>query len=254
LRATMIELLYGRHPVREALLTGRRVFHRLLLAQDLRERGVVAEIIALARGRGVPLQRVSRKELDRLGVNHQGVAAEVSPYPYVDWREMLSLAQERGEQPLLLLLDLLQDPQNVGTLLRTAEAVGVHGVILQERRAVGITPAVVSSSAGAVEHLLVARVTNLVRTMEALKEAGLWLVGLENLPEAQPYDEVDLDMELGLVVGSEGRGMRRLVRETCDLLLRIPTRGRLNSLNVSVAGSIALYAAWRQRRPASSDT
>jgi len=243
----MLELLYGRHPVRESLLAGRRIFHRLLLAQGLEERGIVAGIAALAREAGIALQRVPREELDRLGVNHQGLAAQVSPYPYVDWTEMLSLAQERGEPPLLLLLDLLQDPQNVGTLLRTAEAVGVHGLILQARRAVGITPAVVSSSAGAVEHLLVARVTNLVRTMKALQEAGLWLVGLEDLPEAQPYDRLDLDMPLGVVVGSEGRGMRRLVRETCDLLLRLPMRGRINSLNVSVAGSIALYAAWRQR-------
>ena len=244
----MAELLYGRHPVRESLLAGRRTFHRLLLAQGIEERGIIAEIAALARKAGVAMQRVLREELDRLGVSHQGLAAEVSPYPYADWPEMLNLAEERGEQPLLLLLDLLQDPQNVGTLLRTAEAVGVHGVILQERRAVGITPAVVSSSAGAVEHLLVARVTNLVRTMKALQEAGLWLAGLEDLPEAQPYDQVALDMPLGLVVGSEGKGMRRLVRETCDLLLRLPMRGRVNSLNAAVAGSIALYAAWRQRQ------
>ncbi|MEA3344677.1 MAG: 23S rRNA (guanosine(2251)-2'-O)-methyltransferase RlmB [Chloroflexota bacterium] len=242
----MAELLYGRHPVRESLLAGRRAFHRLLLVQGVEEQGIVSEIEDLARRAGVTLQRVPRGELDHLG-NHQGLAAEVSPYPYADWRDMLEAAEERDELPLLLLLDLLQDPQNVGTLLRTAEAVGVHGVILQERRQVGITPAVVSSSAGGVEHLLVARVTNLVRTMKALKEAGLWLVGLEDLPEARPYDEVDLDMPLGLVVGSEGRGMRRLVRETCDFLLRLPMRGRINSLNASVAGSIALYAAWRQR-------
>jgi len=254
----MIELLYGRHPVREALVAGKRTFYRLLLAQGLEKRGGVAEITALAQERGIALQRVPRGELDRLKVNHQGLAAEVSPYPYGDWREMLSLAREQDELPLLLLLDLLQDPQNVGTLLRTAEAVGVHGVILQERRAVGITPAVVSASAGAVEHLLVARVTNLVRTMRALQQEGLWLAGLENIPEARAYDRVDLNMPLGLVVGSEGRGMRRLVRETCDLLLRLPMRGRINSLNASVAGSIVLYAAWRQRlseaRPSRSGT
>jgi len=243
----MPELLYGRHPVRESLLAGRRTFHRLLLARGLKERGIVAEIVALARKAGIAVQRVPREELDQVEGSHQGLAAEVSRYSYVNWRHMLSLAAERDEPPLLLLLDLLQDPQNVGTLLRTAEAVGVHGVILQERRAVGITPAVVSSSAGAVEHLLVAQVTNLVRTMKALQEAGLWLVGLEDLPEAPPYDQVDMDMPLGLVVGSEGRGMRRLVRETCDLLLRLPMRGRISSLNASVAGSIVLYAGWRRR-------
>jgi 23S rRNA (guanosine2251-2'-O)-methyltransferase len=191
---------------------------------------------------------VSRDELDRLRVNHQGVAADVGDYPYVEWRRILARAETRHEPPLVLLLDLLQDPQNVGTLLRTAEAVGVHGVILQKRRAVGITPAVVSASSGAVEHLLVAQVTNLVRTMKALQEAGLWLVGLEDLPEAGRYDQADLDMPLGLVVGGEGGGMRRLVRETCDLVLRLPMRGRVNSLNAAVAGSIALYQCWQQRR------
>jgi 23S rRNA (guanosine2251-2'-O)-methyltransferase len=125
--------------------------------------------------------------------------------------------------------------------------VGVHGVILQERRAVGITPAVVNSSAGAVEHLLVARVTNLVRTMKALQEEGLWLAGLEDRTEAQLYDQLDVGIPLGLVVGSEGKGMRRLVRETCDLLLRLPMRGRVNSLNASVAGSVVVYTAWRRR-------
>ena len=177
----MIELLYGPHPVRESLLAGQRIFHRLLLAQGLQERGIVAEILALASEVGTAVQRVPRQELDRLGVSHQGLAAEVSPYPYADWPEMLGTAEERREPPLLLLLDLLQDPQNVGTLLRTAEAVAVHGVILQERRAVGITPAVVNSSAGGVEHLLVARVTNLARTMKALQRASLWLAGVENL-------------------------------------------------------------------------
>jgi 23S rRNA (guanosine2251-2'-O)-methyltransferase len=243
----MPERLYGRQPVRESLLAERRIFHRLLLARGLEERGILAEVVALARRAGIAVKRVPREELDQLRGSHQGLAADVSPYPYVDWSQMLSLAKERSELPLILLLDLLQDPQNVGTLLRTAGAVGVHGVILQERRAVGITPAVVNSSAGAVEHLLVARVTNLVRTMKALQEAGLWLAGLEDRPEAQPYDQVDVDMPLGLVVGSEGRGMRRLVRETCDLLLRLPVRGRINSLNASVAGSVALYTAWRRR-------
>jgi 23S rRNA (guanosine2251-2'-O)-methyltransferase len=219
----------------------------LLLAQGLEERGIPAEAIALALRAGAVVKRVPREELDRLKGNHQGLAAEVSPYPYADWPQMMTLSRERREQPLILLLDLIQDPQNVGTLLRTAEAAGVHGVIIQERRSVGITPAVVNSSAGAVEHLLVDRVTNLVRTMKALQAAGLWLAGLENRPEAQLLDQVTMDMPLGLVVGSEARGLRRLVRDTCDLLLRIPMRGRIDSLNASVAGSIALYVVWRSR-------
>jgi 23S rRNA (guanosine2251-2'-O)-methyltransferase len=249
----MPELIYGRHPVRESLLAGRRTFHRLLLARGVEERGLIASILALAHKSGIAVKRVPQEELDKLAGSHQGLAAEVSPYRYVDWQHMLRLARERGEPPLILLLDLVQDPQNVGTLLRTAEAVGVHGVVLQKRRGVSITPAVVSSSAGAVEHLLVAQVTNLVRTMKALQGAGLWMAGLEDVPEAQPYDQVDMDMSLGLVVGSEGRGMRRLVRETCDLLLCLPMRGQINTLNASVAGSIALYAAWRRRCVPSQD-
>jgi 23S rRNA (guanosine2251-2'-O)-methyltransferase len=243
----MFELIYGRHPVHESLLAERRTCHRLLLAQGSEMRGILADIVTLAHKGGVAVKHLPRQELDKLSDSHQGVAAEVSAYPYVDWPNMLSLAKERSELPLILLLDLLQDPQNVGTLLRTAEAMGAHGVILQERRAVGITPAVAAASAGAVEHLLVAQVTNLVRTMKALQKAGLWLVGLEDSVEARPYDRMDMNMPLGLVVGSEGRGMRRLVRESCDLLLCLPMRGRINSLNASVAGSIALYAAWRNR-------
>jgi 23S rRNA (guanosine2251-2'-O)-methyltransferase len=146
-----------------------------------------------------------------------------------------------------LALDSLQDPQNVGSLLRTAEAVGVHGVIVPERRAVGVTPAVSRASAGAVEHLLVAQVTNLARVLEELKGRGVWVVGVEDVPAAQDYRDVDLDMPLVLVVGGEGPGMRRLVMGTCDLLLRIPMRGHVGSLNVSVAGSIVLYQAWSGR-------
>ena len=244
----MRELLYGRNAVRECLRAGRRTVYKVLLAEGVKESGTVADILNTARGRGIVPQRVERRQLDGLGdVNHQGVAAEVEPYPYSDPEEMLKVAKERGESPLLLLLDCLQDPQNLGTLLRTAEAVGVHGVIIPKRRAVAVTPAVVNASAGAVEHLLVARVTNVVQAMDRLKTAGVWVVGLEDVPEAQLYHRADLNMPLALVVGSEGGGMRRLVRERCDFLIRLPMRGRIGSLNASVAGSIALYEIWRQR-------
>jgi 23S rRNA (guanosine2251-2'-O)-methyltransferase len=147
-----------------------------------------------------------------------------------------------------LILDSLQDPQNLGTLLRTAEVVGAHGVIIPRHRAAEITPAVCNASAGAVEHLLVAQVTNLVRTMEELKEGGVWIVAVENLPEAKDYRSVDLNMPLALVVGSEGHGLSRLVRERCDLWIKLPMRGKIHSLNAAVAGSIALYEAWQQRK------
>ena len=244
----MREILYGRNSVREALRAGRRKIYKLVLAQGTKETGIVAEIATLANKGGVLIQRVDRRQLDRLGdFKHQGVAAEAVPYPYVELEEILAEADQRQEMPLLLILDCLQDPQNFGALLRTAEIAGVHGVVIPKRRAVGITPAVVNSSAGATEHLLVARVTNLVRTMEELKSKGLWIVGLEDVPQAQPYHQSDLKMSLALVVGSEGRGMGRLVRENCDILIRLPMRGEISSLNVAVAGSIALYEVWRQR-------
>jgi 23S rRNA (guanosine2251-2'-O)-methyltransferase len=238
--------------VRECLRAGRRTVYKVLLAEGIKESDIVADILDTTRGRGVVPQRVERRQLDGLGdVNHQGVAAEVGAYPYSDVEAMLRVTKERGEQPLLLLLDCLQDPQNFGALLRTAEAVGVHGVIIPRRRAAAVTPAVVNASAGAVEHLLVARVTNLVRAMDSLKATDVWVVGLEDVPEAQLYHQADLNVPLALVVGSEGEGMRRLVRERCDFLIRLPMRGRIGSLNASVAGSIALYEIWRQRGEAS---
>ena len=243
----MAERLYGRQAVREALRAGRRRPYRLLLAEGVRKTDIIAEIVALAEKAGCAVERVERRELDRLGVKHQGVALEASPYPYVDLADILALAEERGEPPLLLVLDHLEDPRNVGALLRTAEAAGVHGAVLPKRRSAAITPAASDASAGAVEHLLVARVTNLARTLTELKRVGLWVAGLESLPEAQPYDTVDLSGPLVLVVGSEGRGLSRLIRERCDWLLKLPMLGRVGSLNAAVAGSIVLYWAVRCR-------
>lgn len=242
------EILYGRNVVYEALRAGRRRFDSLLIAEGIQESGIVARILALAAERRIAVQRVNRRQLDQLGpVNHQGVAAQVGTYPYVELDALLGQARQHNELPFLLLLDSIQDPQNLGTLLRTAEVVAVHGVVIPRHRAAQITPAVSQASAGAVEYLLIAQVTNLVRTIEELKKEGIWIVGLENLPEAQEYCEADLGMPLALVVGSEGRGLSRLVRERCDFWVKLPMRGKINSLNAAVAGSIALYEAWRQR-------
>ncbi len=247
----MREILYGRNAVREALLAGRREIYKLILAQGMKEMGIVADVATLANKSGVAIQWVKRRQLGKIGdFNHQGVAAEAAPYPYIELEGILAQAEQRQETPLLLMLDCLQDPQNFGALLRTAEIVGVHGIVIPKRRAVGITPAVVNSSAGATEHLLVARVTNLVRTMEELKTKGLWIVGLENVPNAQLHYQSDLKMPLALVVGSEGKGMGRLVRANCDMLIKLPMRGRIGSLNAAVAGSIILYEVWRQQRQA----
>ena len=246
----MLEILYSRNAVHEMLRAGRRRCQAIWVAEGAHESDTLAKILALATQRGIPVKRVERRRLDDLGTeNHQGVAAQVEAYPYAEPEAMLRLAQQRSEKPLLLLLDCLQDPQNLGTLLRTADVVGVHGVIIPRHRAASITPAVSNASAGAVEHILVAQVTNLVRAMEGFKAKGLWIVGLEHLPEAQDYRSADLNMPLCLVVGSEGHGLGRLVRERCDLWIRLPMRGHVGSLNASVAGSIALYEAWQQRQP-----
>ena len=219
---------------------------KLLLAEGARSRGTLAEIVALAEAKEVPLQWVERRELDNVHPHHQGVVAQVGEYRYAAVQDILALAREQREKPFLLILDCLQDVHNFGSLLRTVEVVGAHGVIIPQRRAVGVTAAVRKASAGAVEHLLVARVVNLARTIEGLKGAGLWIIGLDTAGP-QIYDEVDMDIPLALVVGSEGRGLRRLVRETCDLLVKLPMRGQVSSLNAAVAGSIVLYEVWRQR-------
>jgi len=244
-----METLYGRNAVREALRAARRRFRRVIVAEGIRRSDTVVDILRLAGERGIPVHSVERRRLDELGdVNHQGVAADVDTYPYAALDAMLEQARRRDESPFVLLLDCLQDPQNLGTLLRTAEAVAVHGVLIPDRRAAQITPAVSNASAGAVEHLLVGQVTNLVRAMEELKTHGIWVVGLEQAAQASDYRATDLNMPLALVIGSEGQGLRRLVRERCDLLIALPMRGSINSLNASVAGSIALYEAWQQRR------
>jgi 23S rRNA (guanosine2251-2'-O)-methyltransferase len=244
----MREILFGRRAVRECLRAGRRQAYRLLIAEGVRESDVLGEIVGLAERAPVPLQRVPRASLDQIanGGNPQGVALETARYPYADLDEILALAGSRGEPPFILLLDLLQDPQNVGTLLRTAAAVGVHGAVLQERRSAEITPAVANASAGAVEHLRIAQETNLARTMESLKTKGVWLMGLE-AKGAERIDRAKLTGPLGLVVGSEGEGLRRLVREKCDFLVRLPMRGQIESLNAATAGSIALYYVWAAR-------
>jgi 23S rRNA (guanosine2251-2'-O)-methyltransferase len=245
----MIETLYGRNPVYECLRAGRRAVRTVILAQGTHERGTLADIVGLAGERGIRVRRTERQQLDSLAksAHHQGVVAEVSEYPYASVDDMLVLAIERGEPPWLLLLDCLQDPQNLGTLLRTAEIVGVHGIVLPDRCAAAVTPAVVSASSGASEHLMIAQVTNLVRTIQGLKDRDVWVYGLEDVPEASPLWQTDLGGALALVVGSEGEGMRRLVRESCDVLVRLPARGQIHSLNAAVAGSIALYEGARQR-------
>lgn len=245
----MSELIYGRWAVLKSLRAGRRTATQLILAEGIEERGIVTDVIAQAEARGLPVKRLPRRMLDDLaeGANHQGAVLRTSAYPYVELEMLTEAARQRDEKPFILILDLLQDPQNVGTLLRAANSVGAHGVVIQDRRGVAITPAAVNASSGAVEHLNVVQVSNLVNAMKKLKELGVWMAGLTVGPNVLPIDRADLNIPIGLVLGSEGEGMRRLVRDTCDLLITLPMRGHVQSLNVATAGAVALYTAWQAR-------
>ncbi len=242
----MADYIWGRYPVLEALRSRRRV-HRLMVAQGPRDPGLT-QVLDAARRVGVPVETVSRRHLDDLSknANHQGVMAVAAPRTYSDLDEILDSVAERGEEPFLVVLDMIQDVQNLGSLIRTAEAVGAHGIVIPEHRAAGLTPAVDKTSAGAVEFLPVARVTNITRTLDDLKKRGIWCIGLDGDAKTT-YDQANLKGPIALVVGNEGKGISRLAREHCDLLIKLPMRGHVRSLNAAVAGSVALYEIWRQR-------
>jgi 23S rRNA (guanosine2251-2'-O)-methyltransferase len=243
----MRETITGRNPVYESLRAKRREGLRLLVAEGAQERGRLTEILELCSLRKIPVERVGRARLDKLSDSHQGVALEVSGYPYVGLEDILENASARGEDLFVLILDTLQNPQNLGTLIRTAEAVGVHGIVIPTHRAAEITPAVVSASAGATEHMLVVQ-ANLAQAIERFKQADAWVVGLDEGRESKEPSEVRLEGALVVVVGSEGEGLRPLVKSACDFLLRLPMQGQIQSLNASVAGSVALYLAYLARQ------
>jgi 23S rRNA (guanosine2251-2'-O)-methyltransferase len=243
----MKELIYSRNAVYEALRAKRREVFKIQIAEGAQEKGRLADSLNMAKERGIPVEKVQRGRLDKIHQNHQGIVAEVSRYSYSDVVELLELANQKNESPFVLLLDSLNDPQNFGTLLRTAEAIGVHGAVIPLAHTVEVTPAVVNASSGASEHLLIAR-ANLAQAIEALKEAEVWIVGLDQAGAELEANSRHLKGPLGLVVGSEGEGIRPLVRSKCDIVLKLPMRGRIESLNAAVAGSVALYLAFLARR------
>lgn len=245
----MKEFIYGRNPVYEALRAKRRQFYQLLVSEGAQDKGRLAEIITMAQAQNVQVFRAPRKRMDKIAENNQGVALEVSGYPYHNVMDILDRAEKRGEPPFVLLLDTLQDPQNFGTLLRTAESVGVHGVVIPLARTAEVTASVVNASSGASEHLLIAQ-ANLAQAIGALKDAGAWIIGLEGSDQAKNPGAIRLDGAIGIVVGSEGSGMRPLVRKSCDLLMKLPMQGEIESLNAAVAGSVALYLAYLARNKA----
>ncbi len=247
-----LEFLYGRRPVLECLRAHRRPLQRVLLSEGLRRDDLIEKIENEAIHRHIPFQVVSRSFFDvRLnGLHHQGVAVEAGPYPYLDPRAFGAQVERRGASVFLLFLDHLQDPQNLGAILRSAEGAGVDAVVIPERRAVGVTPAVVRASAGASEHLAVVRVANLVHAMRCAKEFGVRLSGLVLDSTSPRYDEADLSGPVGLVIGNENEGLSRLAAETCDFRIRIPMAGKIESLNAGAAAAVALYEVRRQRAAA----
>ncbi len=242
----MKEWLTGRNPVYESLRARRRHFFTLLVQQDLRIEGRLKDIVEYARGYNLPVRMANKQQLGQIDYHHQGVALEASEYPYVALEDLIIHSQEQGEPPFFLLLDLIQDPQNLGSLLRTAELMQVHGVIMPSSKAAQVTPAVVNASSGATEHLLIVQY-NLVQAIQRLKELDLWVYGLEAYQQSRTPDQLNLKGGVALVVGNEGEGLRKLVRKNCHEIMRLPQYGQIDSLNAAVAGSIALYLA-RQAR------
>ena len=243
------DLIFGRNAVMELLKSGRSV-NKILIAEGGRD-GSIQKIFSLAKTAGVVVEFVNREKLDRFcGGRHQGVAAFAAAANYSTVEEILEFAENRNESPFLILLDELEDPQNFGAILRTAEAVGVHGVIIPKRRSVRLNATVFKASAGAAEYVKVAQVTNVAQTLKNFRELGLKIVGSDMSAQIN-FRQANLTGGIVLIIGSEGRGMRRLTRENCDVLIKIPMIGKINSLNASAAGAVLLYEIFSQRRDSS---
>ncbi len=243
----MTDVIAGRQPVLEALRSGRPV-NRLLLAREAGRHSVIAEILHLAQASRIPVDFVPRLVLDQAAadVSHQGVVAYVASKSYVSLDDLLALSKDKREKPLYCVLDGIEDPQNLGAILRTAGAAGIHGVVIRSRRAVGLTATVSKVSAGAIEYVPVARVSNITYSIGALQEQGVWIVGIDGAGDSV-YTEIDYTSPVAIVVGGEGKGLSDLVRKRCDSVARIPMRGDISSLNASVAAALVMYEAYRQR-------
>lgn len=241
------EIIIGKNPVIEALTSGRSVNKVLILEQlNATTQGKIQQ---LSKQAGTIVQKVPKSKLDQLADgNHQGVVAYVAAYQYVELDDLFDIAAERKEDPFFIILDELEDPHNLGSILRTADATGVHGVIIPKRRSVGLTATVAKTAAGAIEHIPVARVTNIANTIEELKERNIWVVGTEG-DATEDYRRLDGTMPLALVIGNEGKGISRLVQKKCDWTVSLPMNGNVSSLNASVACSLLLYEVYRKRFP-----
>lgn len=241
------ELLGGKNPVVEALRSGREL-NKVWVAEGINKKSI-GEILSLAREAKVIVQYVPKQKLDgMLDSNHQGIIASVAAYEYAELDDIFELAAKRQEDPLILILDELEDPHNLGSILRTADAAGVHGVIIPRRRSVGLTAVVAKASTGAIEYVPVVRVNNLSQTVEQLKERGIWVAGTD-AKGSSDYRTMDATLPLAIIIGSEGKGMSRILKEKCDFLYHLPMLGKVTSLNASVAASLLMYEVLRKRRP-----
>jgi len=241
------DFIIGKNPVMEALRAERDI-NKILIAESS-QRGQMQPLIQLAKEANVIVQFVPKKKIDQISdENHQGVLAYVAAYQYAEIDDLFNVAQKRNEAPFFLLLDEIEDPHNLGSIMRTADAVGAHGIIIPKRRAVGLTSTVAKASTGAIEHIPVVRVTNMARTIDDLKERGIWIAGTDASGK-QDYRQFDGTLPLGLVIGSEGKGMGRLVRDKCDFLINLPMAGKVTSLNASVAAALLMYEVYRRRHP-----
>lgn len=241
------DYIIGKNPVMEALRSERDI-NKILIAESS-QRGQMQPLIQLAKEANVIVQFVPKKKIDQISdENHQGVLAYVAAYQYAEIDDLFTAAEKRNEVPFFLLLDEIEDPHNLGSIMRTADAVGAHGIIIPKRRAVGLTATVAKASTGAIEHIPVVRVTNMARTIDELKERGIWIAGTDASGK-QDYRQFDGTLPLGLVIGSEGKGMGRLVRDKCDFLINLPMAGKVTSLNASVAAALLMYEVYRRRHP-----
>ena len=242
----MKNLIYGKNPIKEALLSNQPI-EKIFIAQSLKK-STADFFRKLATQKNIPLRVADRNKLKELvgQKNHQGIIAILSQTQYATIDEILTIAQQKNEPPLIAILDEIQDPHNLGAIIRSAETFGLHGIIITKDRSVGLTDTVAKISAGAINHIVVARVTNLAQTIDELKQQGLWFVGADQ-NSSQRIDEVDVRLPMGIIIGSEGKGIRRLVKEKCDFLVRIPMYGQINSLNASVAAGIMFWEVRRRR-------
>ncbi|MBV7508790.1 23S rRNA (guanosine(2251)-2'-O)-methyltransferase RlmB [Bacillus sp. sid0103] len=241
------EYIVGKNPVIEALKSERDI-NKILIAEGS-QRGQMQQITQLAKEANVIVQFVPKKKIDQIsGENHQGVLAYVAAYQYAEIDDLFAAAEKKNEPPFFLLLDEIEDPHNLGSIMRTADSVGAHGIIIPKRRAVGLTATVAKASTGAIEYIPVVRVTNMARTIDELKERGMWIAGTDAKGK-DDYRRLDGTLPLGLVIGSEGKGMGRLIRDKCDFLIHLPMIGKVTSLNASVAASLLMYEVYRKRHP-----